>query len=136
MGSPITGKHGPHVIKADDPRVIAVVCIVLCDALPASPSEGFVGVDAFFAVSGYLIASRFASNSDYRKFSFLTFYSRRTLPNSPAILLILAADRVHVSGTKGTGASSRQRLSRQRDQRRNPSGRGRAGTAPRLWQEV
>ncbi|HLZ03205.1 MAG TPA: acyltransferase family protein [Bradyrhizobium sp.] len=95
MVKPIAGEHGPHVIKyrpdVDGLRAVAVISVVIFHAFPTLLSGGFVGVDVFFVISGYLITSIIVSDLDDGRFSFATFYTRRIRRLFPALLVVLAA---------------------------------------------
>ncbi|HET9797072.1 MAG TPA: acyltransferase family protein, partial [Gemmatimonadaceae bacterium] len=52
---------------------------------------GFVGVDVFFVISGFLITGILSSANDARTFSFLEFYARRARRIFPALVLVLLA---------------------------------------------
>jgi peptidoglycan/LPS O-acetylase OafA/YrhL len=53
-------------------------------------SGGFLGVDVFFVISGYLITSIILREySVEKKFSFLNFYERRIRRLVPALLIVL-----------------------------------------------
>jgi peptidoglycan/LPS O-acetylase OafA/YrhL len=51
---------------------------------------GFVGVDVFFVISGYLISGIIIKQAQNDKFSYTDFYSRRIKRIYPALLLVLA----------------------------------------------
>ncbi len=53
-------------------------------------SGGFIGVDVFFVISGYLISQIIIKENNQNKFSYLNFYSRRIKRIYPALLLVLA----------------------------------------------
>jgi peptidoglycan/LPS O-acetylase OafA/YrhL len=53
-------------------------------------SGGFVGVDVFFVISGYLISGIIIKQAQNNKFSYTDFYSRRIKRIYPALLLVLA----------------------------------------------
>ena len=61
----------------DGLRTVAVVPVVLFHAGLTLFGGGFVGVDVFFVISGFLITSLIASEIGERKFSIATFYQRR-----------------------------------------------------------
>jgi peptidoglycan/LPS O-acetylase OafA/YrhL len=73
----------------DGLRAIAVLSVVAFHAFPELARGGFVGVDIFFVISGYLITSILIRNLEGGNFSFLQFYSRRIRRIFPALLLVL-----------------------------------------------
>ena len=73
----------------DGLRAIAVIAVVLYHAFPKFIKGGFVGVDIFFTLSGYLIGSILFKNFDSKKFCIYTFYARRIKRIFPALLLVL-----------------------------------------------
>ena len=85
----------PHVNDAYRPdidglRAIAVLSVVLFHAFPTWLKGGFIGVDIFFVISGYLISGKIFEDLDIGKFSYRDFYSRRIRRLFPALLLVLA----------------------------------------------
>jgi len=82
---------------------VAVVLVIL-DHLAGWPSGGFVGVDVFFVISGFLITGLLMSDSDRRgRISFKNFYARRARRILPVALTVLAvvtvASRLAYPGT-------------------------------------
>ncbi|MFZ5737395.1 MAG: acyltransferase family protein [Pseudomonadota bacterium] len=75
----------------DGLRAIAVLLVVGFHAFPAAITGGFIGVDVFFVISGFLITSIICQALDRGDFSFATFYARRINRIFPALLLVLAA---------------------------------------------
>lgn len=75
----------------DGLRAIAVCAVVMFHAAPALLPSGFVGVDVFFVISGYLISSIILREMRDGVFSFAGFYARRILRIFPALLLVVAA---------------------------------------------
>lgn len=73
----------------DGLRAIAVLSVVIFHAFPSILNGGFIGVDIFFVISGYLISRILFSNLDNDKFSLLDFYSRRINRIYPALILVL-----------------------------------------------
>src|SRR4051794_34588342 len=61
----------------DGLRAIAVLSVVGFHAFPDIVRSGFVGVDIFFVISGYLISSIILRELRDRRFSFVSFYARR-----------------------------------------------------------
>ena len=51
---------------------------------------GFIGVDIFFVISGYLISSIIIKQTIKNKFTYYDFYSRRVKRIYPALLTVLA----------------------------------------------
>ena len=79
-------KYRPDI---DGLRAIAVLSVVIFHAFPNSLKSGFIGVDIFFVISGYLISSIIFENIDRGSFSFAQFYGRRIKRIFPALSLVL-----------------------------------------------
>lgn len=75
----------------DGLRTIAVVPVVLFHAGVAGFSGGFVGVDIFFVISGYLITSIIHSELANNRFSIARFYERRARRILPALFAVMLA---------------------------------------------
>ncbi|MBL9050809.1 MAG: acyltransferase [Tabrizicola sp.] len=76
--------------EIDGLRAIAVVPVILFHSgLPGFPG-GFVGVDIFFVISGYLITSILMTEASDGTFSILRFYERRARRILPALFVVLA----------------------------------------------
>ena len=76
----------------DGLRAVAVIAVVLYHAFPNLVPGGFVGVDTFFVISGYLITGIIIEGLDGPAgFSFVDFYARRVRRIFPALILVLAA---------------------------------------------
>jgi len=73
----------------DGLRTLAVVPVILFHAGATWLPGGFVGVDIFFVISGYLISSIILRESAAGEFSFLRFYERRLRRIIPALLVVL-----------------------------------------------
>ncbi|MBO9546541.1 acyltransferase family protein [Caulobacter sp.] len=71
----------------DGLRAVAVAAIVIHHAFPSLLPGGFVGVDVFFVISGYLITRLIAEARDGGSFSWGGFYLRRARRIVPAYLL-------------------------------------------------
>lgn len=75
----------------DGLRAVAVISVILfhihADLLPG----GFLGVDIFFVISGYLITGIIQRELTEQRFSLLNFYQRRAKRILPAFLFMLAA---------------------------------------------
>jgi len=78
----------------DGLRAIAVLSVVAFHAFPTVIRSGFVGVDIFFVISGYLISSIIFQNLAAKRFSFIDFYARRIRRIFPALILVLTVSLV------------------------------------------
>ena len=74
----------------DGLRAIAVIVVVGFHAWPREFRGGFIGVDIFFVISGYLISGIVLKGLAEAKFSFAEFYVRRIKRIFPALMLVLA----------------------------------------------
>ncbi|WP_434571580.1 acyltransferase [Pseudomonas sp. Z3-6] len=79
----------------DGLRALAVILVLLFHFDLGVPG-GFVGVDVFFVISGYLITEVIRNAIDAGRFSFFNFYARRLLRLHPALI-------VTVGGAMGAG---------------------------------
>jgi len=70
-------------------RAIAVLSVVLFHFDVPGFSGGFLGVDIFFVISGYLISSHILRDVNAGQFSFLSFYARRFRRLAPALAVTL-----------------------------------------------
>lgn len=73
----------------DGIRAIAVLAVIFYHFNITGFSGGFVGVDIFFVISGYLITSGIVKGVDNNRFSFGDFYIRRTRRLIPALLFVI-----------------------------------------------
>ncbi|MEX2302213.1 MAG: acyltransferase, partial [Bryobacterales bacterium] len=76
--------------EVDGLRAIAVLPVVLFHAGHAAFQGGFVGVDIFFVISGYLITSIITEDIRQDRFSIVKFYERRIRRIFPALFAVLA----------------------------------------------
>lgn len=82
-------KHLDYRPEIDGLRAFAIISVVLFHAFPSFLRGGFVGVDVFFVISGYLISSIIFKGLESGDFSFAEFYRRRVRRIFPALLLVL-----------------------------------------------
>ncbi len=73
----------------DGLRALAVFAVVVFHAFPSYARGGFIGVDVFFVISGYLISSIIFDDLNKGTFSFSLFYTRRIKRIFPALLIVL-----------------------------------------------
>ncbi len=72
-------------------RAVAVLIVVCFHAFPRGPLPGgFIGVDIFFVISGFLITNVICSAHENGNFSFLDFYRRRARRLLPALTVMIA----------------------------------------------
>lgn len=77
--------------EIDGLRAVAVVPVILFHAGFEMFSGGFVGVDVFFVISGYLITTILIEDIEHKRFSLLSFYERRARRILPALFLVMLA---------------------------------------------
>jgi peptidoglycan/LPS O-acetylase OafA/YrhL len=84
-------KYRPDV---DGLRAVAVLPVVLFHAGVAGFGGGFVGVDVFFVISGYVITLRLLSDLQEGRFSIIDFYERRVRRIFPALFFMIGLTTV------------------------------------------
>jgi peptidoglycan/LPS O-acetylase OafA/YrhL len=87
-GRPLHPGYRPDI---DGLRAVAILSVLSFHAWPKALQGGFVGVDVFFVISGYLITGIIAGNIDAGNFRLRDFYGRRVRRIFPALVLVLAA---------------------------------------------
>ena len=75
--------------EIDGLRALAVVPVILFHAGFELFSGGFVGVDVFFVISGYLITTILIEDIENKRFSIVTFYERRARRILPALFFVV-----------------------------------------------
>jgi peptidoglycan/LPS O-acetylase OafA/YrhL len=78
----------------DGLRAVAVLLVVGFHAFPEAMPGGFIGVDIFFVISGFLITGIIARELDQQHFGLLAFYARRIRRIFPALIVVLSATLV------------------------------------------
>ena len=81
-------KYRPDI---DGLRAIAVLSVVGFHAFPGFFPGGFIGVDVFFVISGFLISKIIFESLEKDLFSFSGFYGRRIRRIFPALIVVLLA---------------------------------------------
>jgi peptidoglycan/LPS O-acetylase OafA/YrhL len=88
-----TEEHNPHIKYRQDIdglRAIAIFLVIIFHAFPKFLKGGFIGVDIFFVISGYLITGIILKGFSRDNFSLLEFYSRRIKRIFPALIVVLS----------------------------------------------
>ena len=84
--------HNPHLNyrpDIDGLRAFAILLVIIFHAYPRLLRGGFIGVDIFFVISGYLITSIILKGVSQGNFSLVNFYGRRIKRIFPALLTVL-----------------------------------------------
>jgi len=76
--------------EIDGLRAFSILAVVTYHAFPQLLPGGFVGVDVFFVISGYLITSIILGGSASGRFTLSGFYRRRVQRILPALIVVLA----------------------------------------------
>jgi len=77
--------------EIDGLRAVAVTLVVLFHAFPQLVPGGYIGVDIFFVISGFLITGIIARELDQGRLNLLAFYCRRVRRIFPALITVLLA---------------------------------------------
>ncbi|NIF00032.1 acyltransferase [Pantoea sp. Acro-805] len=82
----------PHRYRADIDglRAVAILLVVLFHSGVTSLQGGFIGVDLFFVISGFLIGGIISKEIAEKRFSFYQFYLRRIRRIAPALFFMMA----------------------------------------------
>ncbi|MDE2423464.1 MAG: acyltransferase [Betaproteobacteria bacterium] len=75
--------------EIDGLRALAIIPVILFHAGFTTFSGGFVGVDIFFVISGYLITTIIMDEMDKGSFSLINFYERRARRILPALFFVI-----------------------------------------------
>jgi peptidoglycan/LPS O-acetylase OafA/YrhL len=91
MASSIASIHKVRIYRpfVDGLRAVAILTVVGSHVSLPGFGGGFVGVDIFFVISGYLIVNQIAEDIASKRFSILDFATRRTFRILPAFLLVM-----------------------------------------------
>ena len=81
--------HPEYRPDIDGLRAVAVLSVVGYHTFPELVPGGFVGVDVFFVISGFLISTILFRSMEQENFSYLEFYSRRIKRIFPALIVVL-----------------------------------------------
>jgi peptidoglycan/LPS O-acetylase OafA/YrhL len=79
-------KYRPDV---DGLRAVAVILVLLFHASPKKYASGYIGVDVFFIISGYLITSILLKDLQLNRYSIKEFYLKRVRRIFPSLILVM-----------------------------------------------
>ena len=82
-------EHPKYRADIDGLRAVAILSVVAYHAFPQWVKGGFIGVDIFFVISGFLISTIIFNSLERDSFSFVAFYSRRIRRIFPALMVVL-----------------------------------------------
>ncbi len=90
LNNPLSANHQSIAYQGaiDGLRAIAILLVLGFHAFPTLIPGGYIGVDVFFVISGYLITSIILSDLSKKQFSLKEFYFRRVRRILPSLLLI------------------------------------------------
>jgi peptidoglycan/LPS O-acetylase OafA/YrhL len=81
--------HPSYRPDIDGLRAVAILLVLIYHCFPNFLKAGFIGVDIFFVISGYLISHIVFKNLEKNTFSFAEFYLRRIKRIFPVLILVL-----------------------------------------------
>jgi peptidoglycan/LPS O-acetylase OafA/YrhL len=81
--------HAGYRPDIDGLRAVAVLSVIIYHSFPTWAPGGFIGVDIFFVISGFLISTIILEALRQERFSYRDFYARRIRRIFPALLLVL-----------------------------------------------
>ncbi len=90
--APLTSDERRYLPEIDGLRAIAVICVILYHSKISFFSNGYLGVDIFFVISGFVI-TRLITNRG-ATFSFREFYGRRIRRLAPSLFLMLLVTEI------------------------------------------
>lgn len=86
--------NGTYRLDIQGLRALAVLSVVIFHISPHHLSGGYLGVDIFFVISGYLIIGQLWRKIELGTFSFISFYSSRFKRLLPALMAVLAVTSI------------------------------------------
>ncbi len=86
--------------EIDGLRAVAVLSVIFFHSAVTWLSGGYVGVDIFFVISGYLITTIIANNIENGKFSTVSFCEQRAKRTLPALFFVVTASSVFLVSNK------------------------------------
>ena len=90
----LTSKKSSYRAEIDGLRAFAVLSVVAFHTFPSWLKGGFIGVDIFFVISGFLITTNIFENLNKGQFSFIDFFSRRIRRIFPALIIVMVSSLI------------------------------------------
>ena len=84
-------EHASYHTHVDGLRAIAILLVLLFHFELAGAEQGFLGVDIFFVISGFLVSGIVFRGTDQRTFNLIEFYRRRLARILPALVAVAFA---------------------------------------------
>lgn len=78
-----------RVLQIEGLRAVCVLLVLLFHIFPNRIPSGYLGVDAFFAISGYVVTRLLSHSMARHSFSFLDFYTSRAIRLMPALMVTI-----------------------------------------------
>ena len=91
MSKPERNVHPQYRPDIDGLRAVAILSVLIFHAFPSFLKGGFVGVDIFFVISGFLISNIIFKSLHREDFRLSEFYIHRIKRIFPALFLVLSA---------------------------------------------
>jgi peptidoglycan/LPS O-acetylase OafA/YrhL len=91
MSDPVASHKLQYRPDIDGLRGLSILLVLIFHAFPSHLAGGYLGVDIFFVISGYLITKIIVGQFERKQFSIFNFYSRRIRRLFPALVIVLAA---------------------------------------------
>lgn len=82
-------KNNKYIQEVDSFRALAVIFVVVFHAFPTLLPGGFIGVDIFFVISGYVVSRAYFFSLLNKQISFVDFFSARLRRLAPAAIVML-----------------------------------------------
>lgn len=79
-----------YINQIDGLRALAILLVVIFHFFPSLLVGGFIGVDVFFVISGFVISRLILSELEKGQFKLVGFYKKRIIRIFPALFLVLA----------------------------------------------
>ena len=83
-----------YLPELDGLRAVSIILVIVYHAFPNLLKSGYIGVDVFFVISGFLITSYIIKDLEKEQFSRIEFFSRRIRRLLPSLIVVMASSIV------------------------------------------